>query len=514
MSNFKKNSLAIALVAGLGLAGVAGAYTYFTDGNTAPEKVSNDSVANSTDVVTMTQDIEVFVDGSDLIVGRTTGFQVRLNLFGGTSGSSSTFFSNPTPTNGPALPAGWNVALAAGGAGANFAVFNVTPPSTPGAVPGIVPGEIFHVSGTQLTGVEELAVEGGIISGQAFFADPVSATEIANSRKGISLLQSGNPAQIACDTSAGDSLKRIDVVDTSDDGGFAAKTHFSPDGSLGGAEGPPDGTTFDFGDITASIDPDFGTFTYQPGDKFHTVLTAAPGTDFSAFEGGNGIFLSTNSNCNADVETVNGVISGNTVTFDYTLADVGGSPNGFTLAACGNVDGTTIIDDSPTVTQSTMFSRTGTSLSYTKSCGLLPLLYNGSVIEVYHINPAGNTTAQSFVRIINRSSTDGKVTIHGIDDMGNPSDSDVTFFLEGGHSMQVNSEDLEGGNAGKGLSGAWGNGAGKWRAIVTTEFAGARVQGLNRNANDGTVTNLTDADGQGEQTFEALFDSGNGGGPL
>ena len=33
-----------------------------------------------------------------------------------------------------------------------------------------------------------------------------------------------------------------------------------------------------------------------------------------------------------------------------------------------------------------------------------------------------------------------------------------------------------------------------------------RVQSLNRNVNDGTVTNLTDADGHGEQAFNGLFD--------
>jgi hypothetical protein len=43
--------------------------------------------------------------------------------------------------------------------------------------------------------------------------------------------------------------------------------------------------------------------------------------------------------------------------------------------------------------------------------------------------------------------------------------------------------------------------------VVTGEFAGMRVQSLNRNYNDGTVTNLTDADGKGEQTFQKLFDN-------
>ena len=49
------------------------------------------------------------------------------------------------------------------------------------------------------------------------------------------------------------------------------------------------------------------------------------------------------------------------------------------------------------------------------------------------------------------------------------------------------------------LTGAIGDGAGKWRFLVTGEFAGMRVQSLNRNNTDGTVTNLTDYDTNDEQ---------------
>lgn len=492
MSNFKKNSLAIALVAGLGLAGAAGAYTYYTAGDTTPEKVATADVVDNTSVVTMTENIEVLVDSTDLIVGRTTGFQVRLNLFGGTSGSSAQFNANPTPTPGGALPTGWTVTLAAGGAGSTFAVFNVQPPST-SPVPGIVPGEIFYVSGAQLTDVEELSTSGGLISGQAFFADPVSASEIVNSRKNVSLLVSGNPVVLDCDGTQGDQAARIDVSNSP----YPSKTHFSPNGQLGNGYS----TSFDFGDISASVDSGFGSFAYTGTDQFETVLTAAAGTDLSAFSS---IFLSTD-NCATAITNGNGTISGNTVTFNYTGTDVGITGTGFTAQVCGTVDGTTVIDDSPTISETTTFTRGAATSSDT--CSLLPLLYNGSVIEVYHINPAGNTTAQSFVRIINRGSTGGNVTLHGIDDQGNPSASDITFNLLAGHSMQVNSEDLEHGNAAKGLTGAWGDGAGKWRAIVTAEFVGARVQGLNRNATDGTVTNLTDADGRGEQFLDGYYDN-------
>ena len=41
MSILKKNALAVALVAGLGIAGAAGAYTTWTAGNAVPERVAS-----------------------------------------------------------------------------------------------------------------------------------------------------------------------------------------------------------------------------------------------------------------------------------------------------------------------------------------------------------------------------------------------------------------------------------------------------------------------------------------
>ncbi|MGI8561610.1 MAG: hypothetical protein ACR2J7_09305, partial [Luteimonas sp.] len=134
-------------------------------------------------------------------------------------------------------------------------------------------------------------------------------------------------------------------------------------------------------------------------------------------------------------------------------------------------------------------------------CNVAPLAFNGSVVKVYHINPAGNTTAQSFLRTINPSTTAGRVTITGFDDAG-VLRGPVSFQLGARQSRQFNSDDLENGNVGKGLTGSLGKGAGKWRLEVTGEFDGMVVQGLNRNNNDGTVTNLTDADNSVEQRQE------------
>ena len=523
MSILKKNALAVALVAGLGIAGAAGAYTTWTAGNAVPEKVASSEAAD--DSVTMTEDVEIRIDPTDLVVGRTTGLQVRLNLFGGSSGSSATFDENlalrPAGSfDGDDLPANWIVTIGAGGnVGDNFVVFNVTPPD--GNDEGLDPGEIIQVAGMTLQGVEELLAEGGVISGQTFFADPNTATELSGSRQNVLLLESGNPIVLACDASDGDTEKRIDVADTSDEGGYAAKTHFSPDGTLGGANGGDDlGTgfddteVFDFGNVSATRDAAFPGFAYEATDTFDMTVFGPAGSNFAAFDD---IFLS-NDNCETALISADD-IDGNEATFSFTNAEAGGGVAGYDLSLCGIVDGVTVIDDVNPVRVETTFERPATDLTRTTTCSVLPLLYNGSVIEVYHINPAANPTAQTFLRIINRSGTGGQVTIDGIDDEGNGLDANgnpngtnrVTFFLPAYESIQYNSDELENGAPDKKipLNGAWGNGVGKWRAIVTAEFAGARVQGLSRNTIDDTVTNLTDADGQGEQALHGAFDNGN-----
>ena len=208
------------------------------------------------------------------------------------------------------------------------------------------------------------------------------------------------------------------------------------------------------------------------------------------------------------VNNVNG-----TVTFTYTGTQVGVTATGFNAFLCAQVPaGNTVVIDSSSVSAVTTFNRGAVSAT-SASCPLLPLRYNGAVVEVYHLNPAGNSTAQSFLRIINPSSTAGTVTIVGTDDNGVDGVAPITFLLGARKSMQINSQDLEFGNAAKGLTGAFGDGTGKWRAVVTGEFSGMKVQSLNRNNTDGTVTDLTDADSFGEQELNRVFE-GTSGGPL
>ena len=126
---------------------------------------------------------------------------------------------------------------------------------------------------------------------------------------------------------------------------------------------------------------------------------------------------------------------------------------------------------------------------------LLTMNYNGPVVTVYTVNPAGNSTQQSFLRINNTGSLGGLVTITGVDDAGNKASGQVTFTLPAGQSIQLNSTVLQSGTSspinGIVVNGSLGTPVGKWVLTVTGQFQGMVVTSLNRNNNSGTLTNLT-----------------------
>ena len=82
--------------------------------------------------------------------------------------------------------------------------------------------------------------------------------------------------------------------------------------------------------------------------------------------------------------------------------------------------------------------------------------------------PAGNAALTGFVRIINRSDRAGEVQIRAIDDTGD--ERTVSLAIGANASQHFNSDDLESGNPGKGLSGRVGNGECSWRLELQTEL--------------------------------------------
>ena len=110
--------------------------------------------------------------------------------------------------------------------------------------------------------------------------------------------------------------------------------------------------------------------------------------------------------------------------------------------------------------------------------------------RIYYANPASETGQATLIRVVNITTSTGTVTISGIDDNGAAAPGGtVQFELGPREAKQLLTTDLENGNASKGLTGALGDGAGKWQLTVTADMDIA-VMNLIRTA-DGFLTNLS-----------------------
>ncbi len=104
----------------------------------------------------------------------------------------------------------------------------------------------------------------------------------------------------------------------------------------------------------------------------------------------------------------------------------------------------------------------------------------------WHLPPAADPFLQGFVRVVNHSAAAGEVAVTAVDDAGRQY-APLTLRL-GPHAVaHFNSDDLEAGNAAKGLSGGAGPGAGGWRLAFGGGGLDAEAIGLLRTA-DGFVT--------------------------
>ena len=83
--------------------------------------------------------------------------------------------------------------------------------------------------------------------------------------------------------------------------------------------------------------------------------------------------------------------------------------------------------------------------------------------------PAGNSALMGFVRVVNRSDQSGEVRIRAIDDDGDEF-GPVSLSIAANSSRHFNSEDLESGNASKGLPDGVGDGHCSWRLELETEL--------------------------------------------
>ena len=126
--------------------------------------------------------------------------------------------------------------------------------------------------------------------------------------------------------------------------------------------------------------------------------------------------------------------------------------------------------------------------------GLLTAMHDvvpedGTDRVAYLVNPAPEIAQQSVIRITNTGTESGSVTVTGVDDNGDDATGAVSFNLNALASVQLTSADLENGNSEKGLSGALGDGSGKWRLTVSSALD-LEVMSLIRTE-DGFLTNIS-----------------------
>ncbi|MYH14533.1 MAG: hypothetical protein F4149_05095 [Gammaproteobacteria bacterium] len=113
----------------------------------------------------------------------------------------------------------------------------------------------------------------------------------------------------------------------------------------------------------------------------------------------------------------------------------------------------------------------------------------GHLVPIF--NPADNKVQVSSLRIVNPSTSDASVNIAGMDDLGTSPGGTVRLIVPAGKSRTLSAQALEAGNPG--FVGRLGNGAGRWRLIVSADQH-VRVMNLLESPT-GHLTNLSSGAG-------------------
>lgn len=119
-----------------------------------------------------------------------------------------------------------------------------------------------------------------------------------------------------------------------------------------------------------------------------------------------------------------------------------------------------------------------------------PTALDGEAAHRIPYFPAAGGPRQGFLRIVNAGGSAATVAIRAVDALAHPG-REATLRIAAGRTVHVNSEDLEHGNAAKGLAGGIGAGASPWR-LELTAMAAIAVLPYIRTA-DGFVTSMAGA---------------------
>ena len=124
----------------------------------------------------------------------------------------------------------------------------------------------------------------------------------------------------------------------------------------------------------------------------------------------------------------------------------------------------------------------------------------GGVHRVRVFNPASETSQTSRLRLVNPGAQAARVRIEGIDDAGVSSPGAVTLTLGAGAARTLSAAQLE---SGEGVSGGLGDGAGRWRLMVSAD---APIEVMSPLASPtGHLSNLSTAPGAATETAAGVF---------
>ena len=140
----------------------------------------------------------------------------------------------------------------------------------------------------------------------------------------------------------------------------------------------------------------------------------------------------------------------------------------------------------------------------TGSYGLTAILWL-DMVSLTFVNPGTNSTQQSFLRLVNTAATPTDIEIQAFDDDGFAAPGGtVDTTLDAFASLQLTAQDLEQGNAAKGIFGSLGDGTGKWQLAVRSNGS-FEAMSLIRTP-DGFLTSVNDVvpkDGTANEIFFA-----------
>ena len=462
MSKNKLIALAIAAVLASPAAYAVDVELNPVDGDVLPTNAITDEDQD----ITVGSEITIAAGASDSYLGRNTGYNIRVSLDDGATFATAVDVADVAGTD--ALDV---VTIAGGGGvGDTSVTFSVEP--NEGVVEGdgiVIAADAFVVENA------EFLADGEGLTIDVRVGDPVGGGELA-SLNDTEIATAIEGWDVTVDAGANTAI-RIDV------GSDSGKKLFSSDGEINTADTP----YFNAGEVTALIDADL-TAAMGLDEAVATVSIVLTGEDFSAFTEGEGtdgfVYLSDADDCLFQGPLFEVNTAGTTATLEdgVTVDDLQVTP-----FVCLEANTEVVIADQD-LSAAVVISQTGMEDSAEFEGDLTSLAYNGSVTEVMFFNPASNVDQQSYLRISNTSGTSGLFTIDGVCDDGTATDP-VSFTLAAGNSKLLTSQDVENGNATKGLTGATGSCTAsgstgvtaKQRLTITGEVGGMEVQNFLRN---------------------------------